>query len=223
MQNTETKFHAQMNSLLGSLLLSTNGTHLTEVCFADQHDRPELEGLPELAPDAHSPTAGLKEGQPLKCIRVSQQETLSGLDKKASRSQANQANDNSLIFLQTDTPSNAVAVLQKTYDQLVEYFQGQRQEFTLPLKPTGTQFQQQVWQALLTIPHGQLRSYGQIASQAGLSAQHGRPVGTAVGRNPISIIIPCHRVLSASGALTGYTGGLHRKLALLELEGLIFE
>ncbi len=104
----------------------------------------------------------------------------------------------------------------------MQYFAGQRQEFTLPLQPAGTPFQKKVWQALLAIPYAQLRSYGELANEAGLSMQHGRPVGTAVGRNPISIIIPCHRVLSASGALTGYTGGLHRKLALLELEGLTF-
>lgn len=223
MRNTCTLFHAQMNSLLGSLVLSTNGTHLTAVCFADQHDRPALDGLPALAPDADSPTAGLKDGQPLKRIKFSQQGCLPQLAKQASRSSAQQSSDNTLTYLQTDTPASAAAVLQNTCDQLAQYFDGQRQEFALPLQPVGTPFQQKVWQALLAIPYAQLRSYGQIASESGLSVQHGRPVGTAVGRNPISIVIPCHRVLSASGALTGYTGGLHRKLALLELEGLTFE
>lgn len=223
MRNTSTLFHAQMNTLLGSLLLSTNGTHLTAVCFADQHDRPALGGLPEFASDAGSPTAGLKDGQPLKHIKFSQQGCLPQLGRQTSQTPVKQSSDSTLTYLQSDTPAGAAAVLKNTCDQLAQYFDGQRQEFALPLQPVGTPFQQKVWQALLAIPYAQLRSYGQIASEAGLSMRHGRPVGTAVGRNPISIVIPCHRVLSASGALTGYTGGLHRKLALLELEGLTFE
>lgn len=102
--------------------------------------------------------------------------------------------------------------------QLQSYFAGQRQTFDLPLDlACGTPFQQAVWQALLRIAPGQTSSYG------GLSRSIARPtavraVGAAVGRNPISIIVPCHRVLGASGALTGYAGGLDRKAALLALE-----
>lgn len=220
MQNHETTFHAQMNSILGSLLLSANTTHLTAVCFADQCDRPAVGGLPELAPDAHNPTAGLKDGLPLKHVRLSRQEGLSECVSQDARLLASHdTNENALTYLQADTPLDVAIMLQNASEQLTQYFQGQRQEFTLPLQPAGTSFQQQVWQTLLTIPYGQLCSYGQLASQAGLSTRHGRSVGSAVGRNPISIIIPCHRILSASGTLTGYTGGLHRKLALLELEG----
>jgi methylated-DNA-[protein]-cysteine S-methyltransferase len=90
--------------------------------------------------------------------------------------------------------------------------------FTVPLDAQGTAFQQQVWQALLGIAPGQLSSYGAVARQVGRPAA-ARAVGAAVGRNPISIIVPCHRVVGAHGALTGYAGGLPRKQALLALEG----
>jgi methylated-DNA-[protein]-cysteine S-methyltransferase len=90
--------------------------------------------------------------------------------------------------------------------------------FSVPLDPQGTPFQQQVWQALLGIAPGALSSYGAVARQLG-RPDAARAVGAAVGRNPISIIVPCHRVVGSSGALTGYAGGLHRKQALLRREG----
>ena len=118
----------------------------------------------------------------------------------------------------TDQP-----VLKKTALQLAQYFSGQRFEFDLPLDLSGgTAFQQTVWQALLAIPHGQTVSYGNI-SQHILNPAAVRAVGAAVGRNPISIIVPCHRVLGADGSLTGYAGGLDRKIALLRLEGVLAE
>jgi methylated-DNA-[protein]-cysteine S-methyltransferase len=101
--------------------------------------------------------------------------------------------------------------------QLDEYFAGDRTEFDLPLHPSGTPFQLKVWDALRTIPYGEVRSYGEIAEQIGKPGA-ARAVGLANGRNPISIIVPCHRVIGASGALTGYGGGLERKQALLDLE-----
>ncbi len=91
------------------------------------------------------------------------------------------------------------------------YFSGECPDFTPPLHPRGTPFQREIWQKLLEIPYGQTRSYGALGPA--------RAVGAAVGRNPISIIIPCHRVVAASGRLTGYAGGLDRKTALLRLEG----
>lgn len=108
-------------------------------------------------------------------------------------------------------------VLVKTERQLQEYFAGHRSQFTLELDFTGTDFQKQVWQALLTIPFGQTRSYGQIAEQIG-RPNAVRAVGAANGRNPISIIAPCHRVIGASGELTGFAGGLQAKQYLLGLE-----
>jgi methylated-DNA-[protein]-cysteine S-methyltransferase len=110
-------------------------------------------------------------------------------------------------------------LLQKAGQQLAEYFSERRQQFDLPLDLTsGTAFQQAVWQALLKLPHGQLGRYGQIAQQLG-RPNASRAVGAAVGRNPISIIVPCHRVVGQSGQLTGYAGGLWRKQALLQMEG----
>jgi len=109
------------------------------------------------------------------------------------------------------------AVLMRAQTQLSEYFAGQRTVFDLPLDFHGTPFQQSVWQALLTIPFGQTRSYAQIAAQIGRPAA-ARAVGAANGRNPISIIAPCHRVIGANGRLTGFAGGLAAKQRLLELE-----
>lgn len=108
--------------------------------------------------------------------------------------------------------------LRETARQLGEYFAGQRQCFDLELDFAGTEFQRQVWAALLAIPFGQTRSYSDIARQIG-NPDAVRAVGAANGRNPISIIAPCHRVIGASGHLTGFAGGLAAKQYLLALEG----
>ncbi|HEX7872489.1 MAG TPA: methylated-DNA--[protein]-cysteine S-methyltransferase [Sphingobium sp.] len=110
------------------------------------------------------------------------------------------------------------AVLSQVSAQLSDYFAGKRQSFDLPLDFRGTDFQKSVWQALLAIPFGETRSYGEIArtlDRPGAS----RAVGAANGRNPISIIAPCHRVIGSNGALTGFAGGLAAKQYLLRLEG----
>lgn len=101
--------------------------------------------------------------------------------------------------------------------QLQEYFVGHRKEFNLPLDPKGTQFQKDVWKALETIPYGQTRSYKEIAEQVG-SPKAYRAVGMSNNKNPISIIIPCHRVIGANGKMVGYGGGLDIKEYLLNLE-----
>ncbi len=108
-------------------------------------------------------------------------------------------------------------VLLQTKQQLAEYFSGCRSYFTLPIAATGTLFQQQVWQALETIPFGQTWSYQQLANAIG-NPKAVRAVGLANGKNPISIIIPCHRVIGKNGKLTGYAGGIERKKALLKHE-----
>jgi methylated-DNA-[protein]-cysteine S-methyltransferase len=108
-------------------------------------------------------------------------------------------------------------VLSETEKQLNEYFAGTRKKFTVPLDFTGTDFNKKVWQALLTIPYGETRTYGQIAKQIG-DASLARAVGAANGKNPISIIAPCHRVIGANGKLTGFAGGLKTKAYLLNLE-----
>jgi methylated-DNA-[protein]-cysteine S-methyltransferase len=109
-------------------------------------------------------------------------------------------------------------VLCETEKQLNEYFAGKRNRFSVKLDPKGTKFQNKVWDALRTIPFGETRSYGEIAKQIG-NAKAMRAVGAANGRNPISIIVPCHRVIGASGQLTGFAGGLDIKERLLSLEG----
>lgn len=108
-------------------------------------------------------------------------------------------------------------VLEETARQLSEYFSGKRREFSLPLSPKGTEFQLRVWRALETIPYGETRSYGDMARLIG-SPKACRAVGMANHRNPISIIVPCHRVVGANGSLTGYGGGLDAKRFLLDLE-----
>lgn len=104
--------------------------------------------------------------------------------------------------------------------QLNGYFAGELREFDLPLAPEGTPFQQQVWQALQTIPYGTTSTYGKLAAQLG-KPMASRAVGAANGRNPLPIIIPCHRIIGANGKLTGFRGGLRFKEALLALEGTI--
>jgi methylated-DNA-[protein]-cysteine S-methyltransferase len=102
-------------------------------------------------------------------------------------------------------------------EQLEAYFAGDRTTFDLELELLGTNFQRRVWEALLTIPYGETRSYGEIAAQIGAPGAF-RAVGLANGHNPIGIIVPCHRVIGANGSLTGYGGGLDRKRALLDME-----
>jgi len=108
-------------------------------------------------------------------------------------------------------------VLVQTERQLNEYFAGRRKEFSLPLDIRGTPFQKHVWEALLAIPFGETRSYGQLAKQLG-NPRATRAVGAANGRNPIPIIVPCHRVIGSSGRLTGFGGGLETKALLLGIE-----
>lgn len=116
-----------------------------------------------------------------------------------------------------ETPS---AMTSQACAQLQEYFAGKRTTFDLPLAASGTTFQQQVWQALLTIPYGKTCSYGDIARAIG-NPKGVRAVGLANGKNPLAIVVPCHRVIGANGKLTGYAGGLNRKQQLLALEGAL--
>ncbi|MDR3399649.1 MAG: methylated-DNA--[protein]-cysteine S-methyltransferase [Pandoraea sp.] len=111
-----------------------------------------------------------------------------------------------------------IAVLNDAKRQLDEYFHEGRRTFELALAPEGTPFQQSVWAELRRIPFGETRSYGDLAHALG-DANKSRAVGAANGRNPITIIVPCHRVIGADGTLTGYASGVERKLALLSLEG----
>ncbi len=108
-------------------------------------------------------------------------------------------------------------ILFETEQQLKEYFAGDRKSFSVPLDMRGTPFQKNVWEALLAIPFGETRNYGQLAKQLG-NPRATRAVGAANGRNPLSIVVPCHRVIGSSGKLTGFAGGLETKAHLLGLE-----
>jgi methylated-DNA-[protein]-cysteine S-methyltransferase len=121
------------------------------------------------------------------------------------------------VRLTLDAEDGGHPVLVETGRQLEEYFAGQRQQFALTLDVSGTAFQRQVWNALMTIPFGETRSYGQIAQQIGRPGAV-RAVGAANGRNPVSIVAPCHRVVGATGALTGFAGGLEDKAHLLAFQ-----
>lgn len=116
-----------------------------------------------------------------------------------------------------DVEPGATPLLERVAAQLAEYFAGERTSFDVPLAPRGTPFQTRVWDALTTIPYGVVRSYGELARMLGKPAAS-RAVGTANAKNPISIIVPCHRVIAASGELTGYAGGLAAKQWLLDHE-----
>lgn len=116
------------------------------------------------------------------------------------------------------TRSDDDPLLRRASEQLAAYFRGELREFDLPLSPRGTEFQQRVWQELRRIGWGETTSYGELARRIGLTAAASRAVGTANGRNPIPVVIPCHRVIGANGKLTGYAGGVDRKRVLLDLE-----
>ncbi len=130
---------------------------------------------------------------------------------------ANNEAINEVIFVENEKEDNPNALTQEVTNQLMEYFEGKRKVFNLPLSPIGTSFQQAVWEALCSIPYGETRSYGEIAKMIG-NPKASRAVGMANNRNPISIIIPCHRVIGASGKLVGYGGGINKKIYLLDLE-----
>ena len=119
------------------------------------------------------------------------------------------------VFLPCDTP-----LLREARMQLQAYFEGERQTFTLPLRLVGTAFQQEIWEVLRKIPYGQTCSYAAIAQQIG-RPRAVRAVANAIGANPLSLLIPCHRVIGSSGNLTGYAGGLKAKRLLLAKEGAL--
>ncbi|MEJ8737346.1 methylated-DNA--[protein]-cysteine S-methyltransferase [Erysipelotrichaceae bacterium HCN-30851] len=135
---------------------------------------------------------------------------------------ANNEAINEVIFVENEEEDNPNALTQEATNQLMEYFEGKRKVFNLPLSPIGTSFQQAVWEALCSIPYGETRSYGEIAKMIG-NPKASRAVGMANNRNPISIIIPCHRVIGASGKLVGYGGGINKKIYLLDLEKAIYK
>lgn len=137
------------------------------------------------------------------------------------------ARDGGLARIEFDPWSDVLAVGERADDepvlreavaQLAAYFAGERHDFDLSLAPVGTEFQQRVWGELARIPYGETRTYGDVARALGLVPGASRAVGLANGRNPLPVVVPCHRVIGANGTLTGYAGGLERKQVLLGLE-----
>ena len=131
--------------------------------------------------------------------------------------QVNDAKDNRDIEIKDDLP-----IVEQVETGLESYFSGKQTPITIPLQPKGTNFQERVWQMLQEISYGETMTYGEIAQriakEKGVATYSAQAVGQAVGKNPISILIPCHRVLGKNGTLTGYAGGVHRKEQLLKLE-----
>lgn len=114
----------------------------------------------------------------------------------------------------------AYAPLRACREQLAEYFAGTRTTFELPLAAEGSAFQQRVWREISAVPYGKTITYAELAKRAGAPGQ-ARAAGAATGRNPLGVIVPCHRIMGSNGSLTGYAGGLERKRGLLELEGAL--
>lgn len=226
-----TAFHALVASPLGPILLSASRSGLCGLHFTDQRDCPQVPGVPAATAIVTQPSAGVREGHPSRSLRVGSPQSLAnavlpGLQGRHDVQQPipalaqDEAPVPAVQWLQPQVPANVQAVCEAAGTQLQEYWQGRRQRFKLSLDPQGTPFQKKIWLALLEVPFGATLSYGQLAEKAGMTAGHGRAAGAAVGSNPISIIIPCHRILARDGTLNGYGGGLDRKMKLLRLEGL---
>ncbi|HEX7388291.1 MAG TPA: methylated-DNA--[protein]-cysteine S-methyltransferase [Castellaniella sp.] len=222
-------YHAIISSPLGDILLVAGGRGLEGLYFTDQRDCPQVPGLAAARKVVTQPSAGSWHGRATKSLKV-----MSSIDGPVagdlpfrSGPQAvhsgSPAHKGAPQVLELDAPAQARAVFEQTCCELEEYWRGERKVFDLPLAPQGTPFQQKVWKALLDVPCGCTLSYGELGVQAGLGDGHGRAVGTAVGSNPISIVIPCHRILARNRTLNGYGGGLDRKLRLLQLEGLTIQ
>lgn len=140
------------------------------------------------------------------------------LAKEAERKRETIRDEEQEFLLEEDFQKGSF--LEEACRQLEEYFSGQRQEFTLPLEVQGTEFQKKIWAGLSQIPYGTTVSYGELARFAG-NPKAARAAGMAVHRNPIAVILPCHRVIGADGSLTGFGGGLEVKKQLLELEAFV--
>ncbi len=120
-------------------------------------------------------------------------------------------------IIESESLEEETPIIKQAFEQLTEYFNGERKHFDLPLNPQGTVFQKRVWSVLQSIPYGETWSYKQVATAVG-NAKASRAVGMANNRNPIPIVVPCHRVIGTNGALVGYAGGIEIKKSLLEVE-----
>lgn len=210
---------ALLPSSLGNILLSATTHGLCGLHFTDQRDCPEAPGTAKNAERLGDPSAGQWQGMPMRRIKVCPQ---AAPGKPLITDVAPFTVDAaSLQFLDSSLPPAARAILEQAATELAAYARCERLTFSIPLEfIEGTAFQQAIWHAMRSIPQGQVVSYGELALRTGKSAGHGRAVGAAVGANPVSIIVPCHRVVAGNRQLNGYGGGLLRKLRLLQLEGV---
>ena len=191
MQQAPARWHAHYSSPIGTLDIATDGSALTGLWYQGQAHYPLPHELGELIDDPRG-------------IAAEAQEIADSIGQEAE-----EATEHDYV--------PAARLLAKAMTQLDEYFARERTDFDLPLDPEGTDFQLMVWEHLKTVPSGYTTTYGEISRIVGPGAP-AQAVGQAVGRNKISIIIPCHRVVGAHGDLTGYAGGIERKKFLLDLE-----
>lgn len=226
-------YNAVVKSPLGRILLQADQAGLAGLYFTSQKDCPNTAGLNDKKTQSGSPADGMLNNRPLRKYKLKPiaEEKQTGLfaDKNhkadfinpAREFLANPANHDfaEIEFLDVEIPDSVKKTLTQTASELNEYWHHQRSTFTVKLNPQGSEFQKKIWQELIKIPLGGILSYGELGKKSGFGSGHGRAIGTAVGSNPISIIIPCHRVLAANGTLNGYGGGLQRKAYLLQLEG----
>lgn len=222
-------YYAHLSTPLGPMLLRANEVALTGLYFSDQKDCPQVAGSQPLVGSPISVGVGVNDEATMRKFRVlsgASQGTLAhtaqgtDLAPMARFNELQGQSDASRLTMSDDTPATVRILFEEASRQLQQYFCGARKHFELALNLLGSAFQQSVWSALLNVPYGEVLTYGELGRSAGLPAGHGRAVGSAVGRNPIAIIVPCHRVLASGAQLNGYTGGLRRKLSLLQLEGL---
>lgn len=218
-------FHAVVDSPLGAILLEADEVGLAGLYFTDQRDCPRVAGVKPAPRTVSDPSAGRWGGRPIRSFKARQMPTGSrDLFDDRPTGFPSVVDDTIRLgpprFLQDDTPVKPAAILRQTQQELLEYWRSDRQVFDIPLSLRGTDFQQKVWAALRRVPFGATLSYGELGELAGMGAGHGHAVGTAVGSNPVSIIVPCHRIVARDHSLNGYGGGLPRKIRLLRLEGL---
>lgn len=208
------QYGALVESPIGQILLQADTGGLTGLYFTDRLDHPDSSG------DQLKPSAGLLNNKPLRKYKVLP-ETANDLFARATQPICTAQSDYQLCsYTESQTPTEIKSILDLAILELDQYWHGQLHDFTVALNPRGSDFQLKVWQALLRVKLGTILSYGELGQLAGFGSKHGRAMGTAVGSNPISIIIPCHRILASDHSLNGYGGGLQRKLQLLQHEGL---
>lgn len=210
---------ALLPTSMGTILLSATSNGLCGLHFTDQRDCPDVPGVAQYTERLNDPSAGQWQGVPMRRIKVCPQGASEPL--LMTDTELFSVDTAGLLFPDSDMPAAARVIIEQAVDQLAAYARGERHSFSVPLEfIEGTAFQQAIWHAMCSIPQGQVVSYGELALRTGKSAGHGRAVGAAVGANPVSIIVPCHRVVAGNRQLNGYGGGLLRKLRLLQLEGV---